>query len=84
MSEINNGGPAFPEYRFERVGYGGGRHTLHGGMTLRDWFAGKALAGIVGGYWSNPEMSGLGPVQLAEEAYAIADAMLSQVGEGDD
>ncbi|WP_226576446.1 Arc family DNA-binding protein [Acuticoccus sediminis] len=46
------------------------------GFELRDWFAGQALNGIVAGYWGNPEMSGLGPREFAEDAYAVADAMM--------
>lgn len=44
------------------------------GMTLRDWFAGQALIGIVSsmlGKQENPEAA------FAYGAYAIADAMLS-------
>jgi hypothetical protein len=47
-------------------------------MTLRDYFAGQALAGISAGYWGNPEMTGLSPQDLAAEAYALADAMLTE------
>ncbi|MFE3837319.1 hypothetical protein [Pseudogemmobacter sonorensis] len=84
MSETKDGGAAFPfsppcdangalpsGYPFPELG-----------MTMRDWFAGQALTGIVGGYWSNPEMSGLGPTQLSAEAYAYADAMLFARAEG--
>ena len=35
MSTINDGGPAFPRHAYDG----------HDGMTLRDWFAGQALAG---------------------------------------
>jgi len=38
------------------------------GMTLRDWFAGQALTG--------QELSQGAPEQVANMAYAIADAML--------
>jgi DNA-binding transcriptional regulator YdaS (Cro superfamily) len=47
------------------------------GMTLRDWFAGKALVGELGsqspeiGEWPNSQLKG-----LAERCYCIADAML--------
>lgn len=44
--------------------------------TLRDMFAGQVLAGIVSGYWGNPNMGGLGPNDFANEAYQMADAML--------
>jgi hypothetical protein len=36
MNEFNDGGPAFPSDRVGQVG-----------MSLRDWFAGQALAGIM-------------------------------------
>jgi len=70
------GGPAFPRPG-EKDGYG---CIVKGqsGMTLRDYFAGQALAGISAGYWGNPEMTGLSPQDLAAEAYALADAMLTE------
>lgn len=43
------------------------------GMTLRDWFAGQALAGI-GAAWSR---DGASPEDLAEFSYDLADAMLA-------
>jgi hypothetical protein len=61
MSNINNGGPAFP---FD--GYYGETY----GMTLRDWFAGQALAGLT----ADPDMPGA--ARCAALAYAYADAML--------
>ena len=36
MTKPNDGGPAFPSDRFGELG-----------MSLRDWFAGQALAGIM-------------------------------------
>ena len=42
------------------------------GMSLRDWFAGQALTGLVAAY---TEVSWHA---LAKDAYAIADAMLAQ------
>jgi hypothetical protein len=36
MTQPNDGGPAFPSDRFGELG-----------MSLRDWFAGQALAGIM-------------------------------------
>jgi hypothetical protein len=44
MSEINDGGPAFPLPPANMPGcvpFDG-----HTGMSLRDWFAGQALAGL--------------------------------------
>ena len=61
MSEINNGGPAFPQK--EPLS-----NDWHG-MSLRDYFAAQALQGILVG-------RALLPDQWAKEAYAMADAML--------
>ena len=65
MSNINDGGPAFPhEFKF-----GDGTAERHKGMTLRDYFAAKAMQGLIGnGDWLR---------DAAAEAYAIADAMLA-------
>lgn len=46
------------------------------GMTLRDYFAGQALQGIVAGYWANNELSGLSQRNIADDAYRHADAMI--------
>lgn len=66
MSNTNTGGPAFPTPRYER----GDMYSL--GMTLRDYFAAKALQGMLA-------ENGGGPMRnntLAEFSYEIADAML--------
>ena len=77
MNDYSNpydGGPAYPGPRFSE----GGHHTGHGmGMNLRDWFAGQALTGIIGGYYSNPDMGGRSECDHAKEAYRTADAMLA-------
>jgi len=76
----DTGGPAFP-----RSGVKDGYGKVVGdvkGMSLRDWFAGQALAGIAAGYWSNSDMSDLAPSELAEKAFALADAMLAERAEG--
>ena len=50
-----------------------------GGMTLRDYFAAKALHGLIAS--RHPHHHGeAGPAQLAEDAYLIADAMLFMRG----
>lgn len=42
---INDGGPAFP--RVESYGTTGRLQAVaHSGMTLREWYAGQALAGV--------------------------------------
>jgi hypothetical protein len=53
---------------------------LQEGMTLRDWFAGQALAGLM----SNanipfaPDYAECEPAQIADASYCIADAMLAE------
>ena len=47
--------------------------TGYGGMTLRDWFAGKALAGIA----VNPNWDEQNFIWAADAAYAAADAMIA-------
>lgn len=67
MSKIDNSGPAFPAT--EEHGLNSGDF----GMTLRDYFAAKAMQGIVSRAPTNKEMQ----VIVAERAYDIADAMLA-------
>lgn len=60
---INDGGPAFPvEVNYRNLG-----------MSLRDWFAGQALAGSLAG----EPGSHLIPERLAPDCYAFADAMIA-------
>jgi hypothetical protein len=65
---INDGGPAFPS-----VGEGFGNPSYSApGMTLRDWFAGQALAGAL----ADPTCD-LSPIELAKKIYEFADAKLA-------
>jgi hypothetical protein len=84
--EIDDGGPAFPHYRQweDRKGYT--ETDIADGMTLRDYFAAKAMAallcqmldGDVGMYDPNdPEQA----TTLAHLSYQAADAMLKARGE---
>jgi hypothetical protein len=72
MSNTNTGGPAFPQTEVDRDGV---TITHHSGMTLRDYFAAKAMQGLMGRAWGE-----LPPEELfktwATSAYAVADAML--------
>ena len=72
MSTTNNGGPAFPVW--ELNGQGNPEMTDFG-MTLRDYFAAKAIQGYLASFDPHGE-----PVEfatkIAEDAYAMADAML--------
>jgi hypothetical protein len=93
MAEIKDGGPAFPERRAT----GTMVMDAHGriqpifeticGMSLRDWFAGQALAGAM----ASPHIvdhAGINKTDaefvsgLAVRAYMLADAMLAERSKG--
>ena len=70
MNGINDGGPAFPadmERRDPITGEWGEKPPQ--GMTLRDYFAGQALAGFLAGNWG-------GECEAAQWSYSQADAMM--------
>lgn len=76
---IEDGGPAFPCEQHETQD-GTWNQTFERGMTLRDWFAGQALAGLLGNL-TRPAINGepvLDPDGYAKVAYASADAMLAE------
>ena len=86
MSNTNTGGPAFPSSEWD----GDYQRTFStGGMTLRDYFAAKALVGLMSTERANEYVDEDGVFSdedgtlfvhtkfLAEEAYMIADAMIA-------
>jgi hypothetical protein len=69
--KINDGGTAFPALDILMDRDPGGReYDAIGtkGMSLRDWFAGQAMSGAPHGT----------PIQVAEWAYMLADAMIAE------
>ena len=69
MSNTNTGGPAFPtKRRIQRAGYLANEYEPCGGMTLRDYFAAKAMQGLMDAAMPMPEIS--------DAAYEMADEML--------
>lgn len=89
MSATNNGGPAFPVDQSVASAWAVFEHSnkplsdkaysellskLQSGMTLRDYFAAKAMQG----YFTDPNagFSSDAIQQGAQAAYRIADAML--------
>ncbi len=79
MSTINDGGPVFPVF----IAAGGAsvddvKRAVDAagvvGLSLRDYFAAKAMQGLVvaGDYGDNAWLH-----NIAEDAYKIADAMLA-------
>ena len=67
----NDGGPAFPQPVCDVHG-----ETMTQGMSLRDYFAGQSLVGII--CFSHPDapLTNYDPVRDARTAYEFADAML--------
>ncbi|MCA8502192.1 hypothetical protein LGN13_10850 [Burkholderia multivorans] len=94
MNKINDGGPAFPTgLKATRIEMAGGRYegthvaefaAAAPGMTLRDYFAAKAMAGMLaypgcesrGSHHNNNTPDG-----VAAMAYEYANAMLRARGE---
>lgn len=70
MSMIKDGGPAFPGEKSVRFGQ---TNDVNEGMTLRDYFAAKAMQALIA---SNDEGAGDRIAEIHEYAYQIADAML--------
>ena len=67
MTKHNNGGPAFPPMHDP--------DTHASGMTLRDYFAAKAMQGLLAQSLGTALESD--PILGAQYAYRVADAMLS-------
>lgn len=68
----NAGGAAFPIIGAENTNY------VHEGMTLRDYFAAKAMQGLMSacdntGTWTATGISD----EVAKNAYEVADAMIA-------
>jgi hypothetical protein len=74
MSKIDDGGPVFP-FSHKGLTEEGGTWTVYWqGMSLRDWLAGQALAGM---HARDSYDDGLAsPKQRARLAYIDADAMI--------
>lgn len=67
----NDGGSAFPSPAVTTLHAGGGYSTAaHPGLTIRDYFAGQALIGLIA--------RGYPPIDLATTSYTYADLMLAE------
>jgi hypothetical protein len=69
---IETGGPAFPSGLIDPSVPEEAIHPMHKGMSIRDYFAAKAMQALSNGEWPDARDSLL----IAERAYAMADAML--------
>lgn len=79
--KIDQGGPAFPE--IGNIGHNSDWQN-ESGMSLRDWFAGKALAGFAANnaVFAANNQNGWDLVNasardVADRAYWLADAMIA-------
>jgi hypothetical protein len=79
---MNDGGPAFPmtEYSGKGMSYDEATRLYqysgpHYGMSLRDYFAGQALAGFLA-MCADTDAIVPKPDDLASNVYKIADAMM--------
>jgi hypothetical protein len=83
MTMIDKGGPAFPSGLIDPSTPQDAVQPIFPGMTLRDYFAAKAMAALYQSHYvykftgtsRAPEFQKLMD-ELAEDAYGIADSML--------
>jgi hypothetical protein len=66
MTDKPTGGPAFPQDSQAGI------HTMRG-MTLRQWFAGQAMAG----YCACPDLK-ISLASIVGESYRTVDAMIAE------
>lgn len=72
MNTPHDGGPAFPVLR-ENNNPNMPLIMASSGMSLRDWFAGQALAGLMVNYHDHPNNA----EECAQLSFDAADAMLA-------
>lgn len=68
--KTDDGGPAFPVHP-ESHNRSDAEYNVLSGMTLRDWFAGQALAGLLADTEVNSTF-----LNVAARCYTMADAMI--------
>ena len=85
MSKRNDGGPAFPGKRFENVSsYIGDQEVKtaqeisYPGMSLRDYFAAKAMQGLLASETARDPDRMRDADHVAKYSYEQADAMLAE------
>jgi hypothetical protein len=89
MSAIKDGGPAFP---IDIDQFGPHRDDVvvgHHGMSLRDYFAGQALAGVLANHHLLVRVDSESPTATTREAaaayaYAVADSLLDVRAKSED
>ncbi len=71
---MNDGGPAFPQEHW------GNQQILMPGLSIRDWFAGQALKGLLAdpNTGNGPDIGEVLARRFAAAGYFYADAMLKE------
>jgi hypothetical protein len=81
VKEAKDGGPAFPRIQEVQSTPAGGQYFGPMGMSLRDYFAAKAMASIVaatvGTFDGGESEFHAASANTAGQSYIIADAMLA-------
>jgi hypothetical protein len=84
-TDKNDGGPAFPSpgRPSSSIHYGDRTEVTveipsSPGISLRDWFAGEALGGLITASEDYPGLHNAGHKERAEWSYAQADAMIEE------
>ena len=72
MKKKNDGGPAFPNMPADSS-----IDNWDSGMTLRAYFAAKAMEGLI----SNPNIEDLSCDEVASDSAMYADALIKELGE---
>lgn len=80
MSMKDDGGPAFPQVELDRVT--GNVCDQHFGLSLRDYFAAKAMQSMLASAeaddFRESEWGQLSLPEIADQSYRMADYMLGQ------
>jgi len=76
MSKQKDGGSVFPMIDSDMNTAGERYYFPTGGISLRDWFAGQALAGMAYMFVINPVC--VDCENAAKQAYKVADAMIKE------
>jgi len=72
MSAEHDGGPAFPSERWSEDG----APVYEPGISARDYFAAKAMQGLIASPRGTPDGRNATDAYYAKMAYVMADAML--------
>jgi hypothetical protein len=77
MSSKETGGQAFPRQQWEYDGQNNVLQYQEEGLTLRDYFAAKAMQGILANPGQLDNVNNDAAKWVARDAYKVADAMLA-------